>query len=58
MHNNTSYNQVTNKPIPCTFCSNTVQGRVLTIKENSKDINLCKWICGRCGNLIKMGQIK
>lgn len=53
------YMSVENRPIPCSFCSATVNGRVMekidpASKETTKE---CRWICSRCGNLVKVGTI-
>lgn len=50
---------VENRPISCSFCSATVNGRIMekidpTSKETTKE---CRWICSRCGNLVKIGTI-
>jgi hypothetical protein len=59
MNNTPSYGIVTNKPITCTFCGAQVNGQVIQIQnQNTKQIeNICKWVCARCGNLVKMGKV-
>jgi hypothetical protein len=57
---NYQYQVLENKPIGCTFCGAHVQGKV-TPKVDSKTketINECRWICSRCGNLSKVGNVK
>jgi hypothetical protein len=54
------YQKVENKPISCSFCGTAVMGRIVEsfdpkTKESQK---LCKWICGRCGNLSKVGALR
>jgi hypothetical protein len=60
MNNKTEYQSVNNRPIGCHFCGAQVQGRVTESKDPktnqlSQD---CRWVCGRCGNLVKVGKIK
>jgi hypothetical protein len=52
-------NTVTNKPIGCTFCGASVQGQVTQIQNPyTKQLeNICRWVCSRCGNLVKMGKV-
>lgn len=50
---------VENRPIPCSFCNATVNGRIIekassTSNETTKE---CRWICSRCGNLVKIGTV-
>jgi hypothetical protein len=54
------YQKVENRPIMCTFCGASVMGRIVEsfdpkTKEPQKH---CKWICGRCGNLSKVGVLR
>ena len=51
---------VENRPIPCQFCGASVFGKVTEKKDhNSKEtIKECRWICGRCGNLSKIGIVQ
>jgi hypothetical protein len=54
-----SYNTVVNRPVPCTYCPSTVHGRIVKTKiAPDKEETICKWICGRCGNLVKVGKIE
>lgn len=52
------YQQLSNKPISCTYCGNHVQGKIvenvnLQTKQTEK---LIKWNCGRCGNTVRIGR--
>ena len=59
MNNKPQYLTVENKPIPCNFCGASVHGRVTPQQNASKEIiKECRWICNRCGNLIKIGIVK
>jgi hypothetical protein len=59
MNNKPQYLTVENKPIPCNFCGASVNGRVTPQQNASKEIiKECRWICNRCGNLIKIGIVK
>lgn len=60
MDNTPSYNTVTNKPISCTFCGAQINGQVTQVQNSAtKQIeNICKWVCYRCGNLVKMGKVE
>ena len=55
----TQYLTVENRPIPCSFCGATVNGRVMEkTNPNSKEITKeCRWICPRCNNLVKVGVV-
>ena len=56
--NTSSYNTVVNRPIACTFCGTPVNGRVVENKTSSNSTEtLCKWICTKCGNLVKVGKL-
>ena len=57
--NNTSYAQVDNRPIACTFCGAHVTGQVnQTTNPITKAVeSICRWVCGRCGNLVKVGKV-
>jgi C4-type Zn-finger protein len=59
MNNNPSYSSVTNKPVGCTFCGAQVQGNVTPIQNpHTKAVeSICRWVCARCGNLVKMGKV-
>ena len=57
---NTDPNIVTNKPLGCTFCGSFVQGRVQQVQNPVTKVveNVCRWICQRCGNLVKSGKLE
>ena len=56
--NNAQPPTVNNRPIGCTFCGGQVQGRVTEKKEKSGQvIKECRWVCSRCGNLVKAGRV-
>jgi hypothetical protein len=60
MNNLPEYQAVDNRPIGCSFCGAQVQGRILdTIDPQTKEpTKECRWICGRCGNLVKVGKLR
>ena len=60
MNNIPQYMAVENRPIACSFCSAQVQGRVTPkMDPNTKqNVNECRWVCARCGNLVKVGIVK
>lgn len=51
---------VNNRPIGCTFCGASVPGRVTSHTDNkTKTVyNECRWVCSRCGNLVKAGKVE
>lgn len=54
------YQTLQNRPIGCNFCGAQIQGRV-TERKDPKTQNVikeCRWSCGRCGNLSKIGNVK
>lgn len=57
---NTNPNVVTNKPIGCTFCGAHVQGQVQQVQNPVTKVveNVCRWVCSRCGNLVRMGKLE
>ena len=59
MNNTPSYNTVTNRPIACTFCGANVSGQVSPIQnqQTKETENICRWVCSRCGNLVKVGKV-
>jgi len=60
MNNTPQYQTVENRPIPCSFCGASVSGRVMERMDpyTKNIVKECKWICSRCGNLSKVGNIK
>lgn len=60
MNNKAQYQIVENKPIGCTFCGASIQGKITAIpnKKTKEIIKECRWVCGRCGNLAKVGNVK
>ena len=59
MKNTSSYTQVTNRPIGCSFCDAQIQGRVTPKKDGTGRVyNECRWVCPRCSNLVKVGVVK
>ena len=54
------YQELVNRPMPCSFCGATVNGRV-TEKQDSRTkevIKECRWLCCRCGNVSRIGKLK
>ena len=60
MNNKPQYLAVENRPIACSFCGAHVNGRVTDKQDSSSKeiIKECRWVCGRCGNLVKIGVVK
>jgi radical SAM superfamily enzyme YgiQ (UPF0313 family) len=60
MNNRPQYLTVENKPIACSFCGASVHGKITEQKSySSKEIiKECRWVCARCGNLVKVGIVK
>ena len=59
MNNTPQYQNVENRPIGCTFCGAHVQGRI-NEKVNPKTkqvVKECRWVCSRCGNVVKIGNV-
>jgi hypothetical protein len=54
------YLTVENRPIACSFCGATVNGKVTERMDyNSKEtVKECRWTCPRCSNLVKVGVVK
>jgi transposase-like protein len=59
MNNKSNYQTVNNVPIGCNFCGAQVQGRVTEKKDprSQQIVKECRWICPRCGNLSKIGNV-
>jgi hypothetical protein len=57
--NETNYQQLSNRPIACTFCGAEVRGQVReSVNPSTKQTEkICKWNCSRCGNLVRIGRI-
>lgn len=54
------YLTVDNRPISCSFCGATVNGKIIerVVNPNSKEtVKECRWICSRCNNLVKVGVV-
>jgi hypothetical protein len=61
MSNKTAqYQTVENRPIGCTFCGAQVQGKITPrMNPRTKEVvQECRWVCGRCNNLSKVGNLK
>jgi hypothetical protein len=60
MNNNPQYQTLDNRPIACNFCGAAVQGRVTEKVDprNNERVKECRWICSRCGNLSKIGNVR
>lgn len=60
MNNTPQYQTLENRPIPCSFCGATVQGRITEkIDPKTKQIvKECRWTCGRCNNLSRIGNVR
>ena len=60
MNNTPQYQTLENRAIACTFCGASVQGKI-TPKQDPKTketVNECRWICSRCNNLVRIGNVK
>jgi hypothetical protein len=59
MNQSAQYQSVANKPIGCTFCGATVQGKVnqSTNPKTKQIVKECRWVCSRCNNLVKIGNV-
>ena len=60
MNNTYQYSTVENRPIACNFCGAFVQGHITEKKDpkTNQVVKECRWACGRCGNLSKIGNVK
>ena len=60
MNSNPQYQTLENRPIACTFCNANVQGRITekTDPTTKQIVKECRWICSRCGQLSRIGNIK
>lgn len=54
------YQTLNNRPMPCSFCGASVNGRVQekTDPKTKQIIKECHWICTRCGNVVRVGNIQ
>jgi hypothetical protein len=59
MNNTPQYQTVENRPISCTFCGAQVHGKVNErVDQRTKQVvKECRWACGRCGNIVKIGNV-
>jgi hypothetical protein len=60
MNNTPQYQTLENRPIACSFCGANVQGRITekTDPKTKQIVKECRWTCGRCNNLSRIGNIK
>jgi hypothetical protein len=60
MNNIPQYQTLENRPIACSFCGASVQGRVTekTDPKTKQIVKECRWTCGRCNNLSRIGNVK
>lgn len=47
---------IENRPMPCSICGNYVQGTESSYTVKSGVMHECRWICGRCGNLVRVDE--
>jgi hypothetical protein len=47
------YNRVANRPVGCFYCGASVTGRQVSTPQG----NQIKWICPRCNQLVKVGNV-
>lgn len=60
MNNNIpQYQTVENRPIGCMFCGAQVYGKITEKVDprTNETVKECRWQCGRCGNLSKIGNV-
>jgi len=61
MSNKTSYGYpiLENRPMPCSFCGASINGRVQERKDHTTKevIKECHWVCTRCGNVSRVGRL-
>jgi hypothetical protein len=59
MNNIPQYQAVENRPIGCMFCGAQVYGKITEkVDPRTKEtVKECRWQCGRCGNLSKIGNV-
>lgn len=59
MNNRPQYQNLNNIPVGCTFCGATVHGKVLEKKDpkTQQVVKECRWVCSRCANLVKVGNL-
>jgi hypothetical protein len=60
MNNTPQYQTLENRPIACSFCGANVQGRITekTDPKTKQIVKECRWTCGRCNNLSRIGNIR
>lgn len=44
---------IENRPMPCRRCGSMVNGREMQYKTPKGLIQECRWVCTRCGNLVR-----
>jgi hypothetical protein len=60
-NNKVSYQELNNKPMGCMFCGNVIpKARIVERKDpkTKEVIQECHWICGRCGNVSRIGKMR
>lgn len=50
-------NFIENRPVSCNVCNNyPIYGREETYRMNKVTIQECRWVCSRCGNLVRVDE--
>ena len=48
---------IENRPVSCNMCGNyPVHGSEDTYRQQKVTIHECRWVCSRCGNLVRVDE--
>lgn len=48
---------IENRPVTCNVCgAYPIYGREDTYRANRVIVHECRWVCGRCGNLVRLDE--
>lgn len=48
--------QIENRPMPCSSCGAVAQGRESSMNTPQGVLHECRWICPRCGTLVRVHE--
>ena len=48
--------EMENRPLPCRACGSQVNGRESSMQTNKGILHECRWICPRCGCLVRVHE--
>ena len=48
--------EMENRPLPCNSCGAVAHGRESSMKTREGMLHECRWVCPRCGSLVRVHE--